>query len=213
MMTPQTQSNSPRIAAIVLAAGQSIRMGCPKLLLHIKGKSLVRHVVENALASSAHEVIVVLGYQADQVAYQLKGLNVKLVHNPSFAQGQSTSVIAGLRAVRLDADGVVVMMGDQPFVGPDIINALIRRHYDTRCLIAVPQYEGKNGAPVLFDRTLFPELMASTGDKGGRDLIRKHAGSVQIVPIQSSLAAKDADTREEYEELLQAICTTTDATR
>ncbi len=190
------------ISGIILAAGRSVRMGQPKLLLELQGKSLVRHVVENALSSHLDEVLVVIGNDAERVRAEIQSYPVRTVENPLFAEGQSTSLKAGMREIRDDADAVIVLMADQPFVGPEIIDAIIDHYRDERCSIVAPEYDGQIGAPVLFDRSLFPELLTVSGDKGGRDIVRSHREQVHVVKFDSALAAKDIDTWQEYQEII-----------
>src|SRR5262249_35198921 len=155
-----------RVAGIVLAAGRSTRMGGPnKLLEEINGKPLVRIAAEQALASRASPVIVVTGHQKERVERALAGLPVKLVHNPEFAQGLSTSLKAGIAAVPAEADGAVVALGDMPQVGAVLIDRLIGAFAPERgALVVIPTIEGKRGNPVLWARRFFPDLLKVEGD-------------------------------------------------
>ena len=186
-----------RIAAIVLAAGRSIRMGGPnKLLADIKGKPLVRIAVEEALASRADPVIVVTGHERERVETALAGLAVRFVHNPDFAQGLSTSLKAGLAAVPADADGAVVCLGDMPQVRAALIDRLIAALDPARgALIAIPTIAGKRGNPVVWSRRFFPELSALEGDVGARHLIGGYGEAVVEVPAEAA-AFVDVDTPE-----------------
>ena len=162
-----------RIAAVILAAGRSTRMGGPnKLLAEIGGRPLVRIAAEQALASRARPVIVVTGHQRDKVEAALEGLDVQRVHNPNFAEGLSTSVKAGLAAVPDDVDGAIVCLGDMPQVSAPLIDKLIAAFDPERgALVVVPTIDGKRGNPVVWARRFFPELMALDGDIGARHLI------------------------------------------
>lgn len=193
------------ISGIILAAGKSVRMGRAKLLLELQGKSLVRHVVENALASHLDQVLVVVGKDATLVSGEIDGYPVRIVENPMFAEGQSTSLKTGMREIHPDSEAVIVLMADQPFVRPEVINAIIERYRDNRCSIVAPEYDGQIGSPVLFDRRLFPDLLAVTGDKGGRDIVRDHREEVRVVKFDSTLPAKDIDTWDEYQEVVGNI--------
>ncbi len=186
-----------RIAAIVLAAGRSTRMGGPnKLLADIKGKPLVRIAVEEALASRADPVIVVTGHERDRVESVLAGLTVRFVHNPDFAQGLSTSLKAGLAAVPADADGAIVCLGDMPQVRAALIDRLIAALDPVRgALIAIPTIAGKRGNPVVWSRRFFPELAALEGDVGARHLIGGYGEAVVEVPADAA-AFVDVDTPE-----------------
>ena len=185
-----------RIAAIVLAAGRSTRMGGPnKLLAEINNTPLVRIAAQEALASRARPVIVVTGHQRQQVEVALRGLDVKLVHNPDYAEGLSTSVKAGIAAAPDDVDGVIVCLGDMPQVNAPLIDKLLGAFDPEKgALVAVPTIGGKRGNPVVWSRRFFPELAALQGDTGARHLIASFPEAVTEVPLSGSAALVDVDT-------------------
>lgn len=187
-----------RVAAVILAAGRSTRMGGPnKLLAEIGGRPLIRIAAEQALASRARPLIVVTGHERDKVAAALAGLDVRLVHNPDFAEGLSTSVKVGLGAVPEDADAAVVCLGDMPQVSADLIDRLIGAFDPERgALVVVPTIAGKRGNPVVWSRRFFPELMALEGDVGARHVIGRYAEAVTEVPVADGAALTDIDTPE-----------------
>jgi len=187
-----------RIAGLVLAAGRSTRMGGPnKLLEEINGKPLVRIVAEQALASRASPVIVVTGHQRERVERALAGLPVTVVHNPDFADGLSTSLRAGIKAVPPDADGAIVTLGDMPQVSAKLIDRLIAAFDPERgALVVIPTIDGKRGNPVLWARRFFPDLLAVEGDIGARHLIAGYAEAVAEVAIEDAAALTDIDTPE-----------------
>ncbi|HYA04964.1 MAG TPA: molybdopterin-binding/glycosyltransferase family 2 protein [Xanthobacteraceae bacterium] len=186
------------IAALVLAAGRSSRMGGPnKLLAEIAGKPLIRIVVEQALASRARPVIVVTGHQRNQVEAALAGLAVKFVHNPHFAEGLGTSLKAGIAALPAEVDGAIVCLGDMPQVDASLIDRLIGAlDPDKGALVVVPTIDGKRGNPVVWSRRFFPDLMAVEGDVGARHLIGRYAEAVTEVPSSGAAALTDIDTPE-----------------
>jgi molybdenum cofactor cytidylyltransferase len=192
---PGTDGNR-NVAAIILAAGRSTRMGGPnKLLAELGGKTLVRIVTEQALASKAKGVIVVTGHQAEQVEKALQGLKVKFVRNPDFAAGLASSVKAGVAAVPDHADGAVICLGDMPLISADLIDRLIEAFApDSGNLIAVPVSDGRRGNPVLWSRRFFNELMTLDGDIGARHLIARHSEAVAEVPVEGHGAFLDIDT-------------------
>jgi molybdenum cofactor cytidylyltransferase len=192
---------SRNVAAIVLAAGRSTRMGGPnKLLAELDGRKLVRIVTEQALASKATEVIVVSGHQADLVEQALAGLKVKFVRNPDFAGGLASSVKAGIGAVPANADGALVCLGDMPLMSAQLLDRLIEAFEPDRGhLIAVPVSDGRRGNPVLWSRRFFRELMTLDGDVGARHLIAKHAEAVAEVPVEGESAFLDIDTPQALE--------------
>jgi molybdenum cofactor cytidylyltransferase len=197
---PKAEGNH-HVAAIILAAGRSTRMGGPnKLLAELSGKKLVRIATEQALASKASEVIVVTGHQADLVEQALAGLKVKFVRNPDFAGGLASSVKAGISAVSRDADGAVICLGDMPLIDAGLIDRLIEAFAPDRGnLIVVPVADGRRGNPVLWSRRFFKELMTLDGDIGARHLIARHAEAVADVPVEGNGAFLDIDTPQALE--------------
>ena len=200
---PQPRAEPPalaprRVAAVVLAAGRSTRMGGPnKLLADIARRPLVRIAAEEALASRAKPVIVVTGHQREQVETALAGLPVQFVHNPDFADGLGTSVRAGLAAVPADADGAIVCLGDMPQVDAGLIDRLIAAFDpDQGALVVMPTFEGRRGNPVLWSRRFFPDLTAIEGDVGARHLIGRYSEAVVEVPLAGKAALVDVDTPE-----------------
>jgi molybdenum cofactor cytidylyltransferase len=203
---PQPRENfetdgNRNVAAIILAAGRSTRMGGPnKLLAELGGKPLVRTVTEQALASKAQSVIVVTGHQAEQVEKALHGLKVKFVRNPDFAEGLASSVKAGVAAVADSADGAVICLGDMPLISSNLIDRLIEAFAPDRGhLIAVPVSDNRRGNPVLWSRRFFNELMALDGDIGARHLIARHSEAVAEVPVEGFGAFLDIDTPQTLE--------------
>ncbi len=191
------------VAALVLAAGRSSRMGGPnKLLAEIGGRPLVRIVVEAALASRARPVIVVTGHQREGVEAALGGLPVDFVQNPNFANGLSSSLRAGIAALPAQADAVIVCLGDMPQVEAPMVDRLIGAlDPDKGALIAVPTIEGQRGNPVVWSRRVFPDLMTVEGDIGARHLIGRYSEAVVEVPLTGTAALTDIDTPE----VLQAV--------
>jgi molybdenum cofactor cytidylyltransferase len=198
---PLAGDGNRNVAAVILAAGRSTRMGGPnKLLAELNGKALVRIVTEQALASKAQGVIVVTGHQADQVERALAGLKVKFVRNGDFADGLASSVKTGIAAVPADADGAVVCLGDMPLIDAHLIDRLIETFAPDRGnLIAVPVSDGRRGNPVLWSRRFFGELMTLDGDIGARHLIARHGEAVAEVPVEGHGAFLDIDTPQALE--------------
>ncbi len=191
----ETMRQAPRIAALVLAAGRSTRMGWEnKLLADVAGVPIVRRVVATALASAARPVHVVLGHQADAVRSALAGLDVTFVENPHFADGLSASLKAGLAALPSGVDGAVVMLGDMPEIPPDLLDRMIAGFAPKEGRsIVVPVAVGKRGNPVLWGRAYFGEMGAVSGDTGAKHLLGVHAD--EIVEIAADVAVHtDIDT-------------------
>ncbi len=186
----------PRIAALLLAAGQSRRMGGPnKLLAEIDGRPMVARVAQRLLSSHARPIVAVLGNQADAVDTALGKLPVERVRNPGFAEGLSTSLKRGLQALSPECDGVIVCLGDMPLVTGRDLDRLIAAFnpLEGRAII-VPTRHGKRGNPVLWARRFFPEMAELAGDVGAKHLIGEHAELVAEVEMDSDGVLVDVDT-------------------
>lgn len=195
------------IAGIVLAAGSSTRLGRPKQLLPVQGEPLLRFTLQRILTTSLDVVYVVLGHRADEIAASIADLPVHIVANPNAEQGQSTSVLAGLRAVVPTAsNAVMVLLGDQPQVNPSVVNALIARWQEVHTGVVAPRYTDGIGNPIVFDRSVLPELMTLSGDTGARAIVRAHQerGDISLVAVDAP-APRDVDTEADYEALLASL--------
>lgn len=185
----------PGVAAVVLAAGRSRRMGgSNKLLADFAGKPLVRHAVEAALASRASPVIVVTGHMEPEIRAVLDGLDVRFVQNTDYAEGLSTSMRAGIAALPGECDGALFCLGDMPGITTALIDRLIDAFAPEKGrLIVVPTFEGKRGNPVLFSTRFRDAMSRIEGDVGARHLIGANAESV--VEVAADMAALiDVDT-------------------
>jgi len=190
-----------RIAAIVLAAGRSSRMGPHnKLLETIDGKTIVARVVGAAISSGSDPVIVVTGFEADRIEAALRGLSVTFAHNAQFAKGMSSSIKAGLKAIPKDCDGALILLGDMPEVEASDIEALIAA-FAGREAICVPVRDGRQGNPVLWGASYFREMIDLTGDAGAKSLIVRHAEHVIEVPLASNGIFADVDTPDDLARL------------
>ena len=194
----EAKPQGPRIGALLLAAGQSRRMGGPnKLLAAIDGTPMVAHVARRLLASRARPIVAVLGNQADTVDIALGKLPVKRVRNPEFAAGLSTSLKRGIAALPSDLDGVIVCLGDMPLISGRHLERLIAAFnpLEGRAII-VPTRRGKRGNPVLWSRQFFPEMTGLAGDVGAKNLIGEHAEFVAEVEMDDAAVLVDIDTPE-----------------
>jgi molybdenum cofactor cytidylyltransferase len=187
------------IAAIVLAAGTSTRMGRQKLTLPMPdGRPLVRVAVEQVLGAGLDDTVVVLGGDAEAVGAAVAGLPVRTVVNARYAEGQSTSIRAGLDALSPGTTAALVALGDQPLPDPGVITRLIAALRTTGRPIVVPLYRDGRGNPVLFAAELFGELRAVAGDRGGRGVVARDPGRVAEVSVDAPMPA-DIDTPADYE--------------
>lgn len=192
------------ITALVLAAGRSQRMGTPKLLLTLCGSTLVARVVAAARASRCDDVLVVLGEMADRVGMEVRTAGARTVFNPRYREGMGTSIAAGIAALAPGCDAVVVLLGDQPCVGADAINALIDAHRTTGKPLVASRYENVVGAPTLIARSFFAEAVSLSGDVGARPLFARHPELVAEVPVPPAVAW-DVDTPEDLARLRQMV--------
>jgi molybdenum cofactor cytidylyltransferase len=188
------------VAGLLLAAGESKRMGQPKQLLDWRGVPFVRSVAETALQSELSPVVVVTGAYAEEVEQALEGLDVQIVRNPLWAEGQSTSMIAGLNQLPPETQAVVMMLADQPQIPHSLVDTLVENHAAHFSPIVATMVDHRRGNPVLFDRRTFPALFEVTGDAGGRKIFSKFR--VQYVPWLDSRIALDVDSMEDYHNLL-----------
>jgi molybdenum cofactor cytidylyltransferase len=192
---------SGQIAALILAAGASSRMGRPKQLLDWGGRPLVRAAAEVALAAGLDPVLAVVGGAQEAVEAALAELPLRIVPNADYADGQSTSLRAGIAALGPEVEAVVVLLGDQPFVSAAIVARLLAEWRASRAPIVAPVYAGQRGNPVLFARAIFPELLAVQGDQGARAVLAADQARVLLVPFDDARPLSDIDTPEDYETL------------
>jgi len=191
------------IAGIVLAAGRSARMAPRnKLLMPIGGMPMIRRVTASVLESGVSPVVVVTGYEADRIVEALNGLDVTSVTNPSYADGISTSLKAGLETVSPTADGVLICLGDMPEIEIPVIHALLAA-FTGPDAICVPVHRGRRGNPVLWGRKYFAEMMALTGDAGAKPLMARHTNSPIGVEVATDSIFEDVDSPADLARLKQ----------
>ena len=187
-----------RVAGVVLAAGDSRRLGQLKQLVNWRGRPLVWYAVQAALGGGLSPVVVVIGAQAQSVHQVLADERVIFVENPEWADGMSTSLNAGLAEVEEHAEAVVLLLSDMPFVDEALVRALVKEHRHTLSPLVAPRAGGRRANPVLFDRVTFPALHAVQGDHGGRGLFQ-HFPKVWIEWDESILF--DLDSPEDLRRL------------
>jgi molybdenum cofactor cytidylyltransferase len=185
-------------AGIILAAGCSKRFGANKLLARLNGRPVIAWVVRAALGSRLARIVLVLGHERRRVLEALGGLppdeRVATVFNPRYAEGQSTSLRAGLERVAADCSAAMFLLGDQPRIRAEVIDRLLERWRGSGAKIAVPVHAGKRGNPVVFDRAYFPAIFGIEGDKGARDLIAANPQQVLEVAFDDPGLFLDVDT-------------------
>ena len=189
-------------AIIILAAGKSSRLGHPKQLLPFKGKSLINHCIETAKKVSAH-VLVTTGAERMRIESEIKDDAVLVVHNPEWEEGMASSIRHGLSYLTENLQNitsVILMVCDQPFVSVELLHNLIVEQEKTLKSIVASYYSEIAGTPVLFDKSIFPELMELTGDIGARKIIARHKDNLATVAFP--LGNVDMDTAEDYRKLM-----------
>jgi molybdenum cofactor cytidylyltransferase len=187
------------IWAILLAAGQATRFGRCKQLMPIGGQPLLAHVLGTLRRSRVDEIVVVLGAYADEIRRQVDFEGARVVLNPDYAAGMSTSIQAGLRALAPTADAAMIVLADQPLVTTATLDMLIGEYRRTGAQVILPTYNGFRGNPVVVDRTLFPEMMEIRGDTGCRAIFGDHSDSIVKVAVDDSGVLTDIDTPEDLE--------------
>ena len=191
------------IAAIILAAGASRRMGQPKQLLSYRGQTLLGHVIQCAIASSCSPVIVILGANAEKIEPEIARLPIKIVKNTEWDEGISSSIRCGITYVQehlLNIDAVVFLTGDQPFISAEIIEQIINIYQPTNQLIVASNYGKSTGIPALFTCHFFSELMELKGDRGAKKIISQYQYLVHQIDFLGG--AIDLDTLENYQQLI-----------
>ena len=186
------------MAGIVLAAGTSTRMGQNKLFFALEGETILRRAVGRATAAGLDPVIVVLGYEADRARHELAGLPCRTVVNPDYERDINLSLRTGLAALPAEARAAVVMLADMPFVTTSMIATLVERYRKSTSPLVISDYAGVNAPPMLYDRSLFPELEAMEGEGCGKQVVRRHKSEAEAVPWPAAALA-DLDVPDDYE--------------
>ena len=192
------RDRSTFVSAILLAAGESKRMGKPKLLLPLGSGTILGKTADNLQSSQVDEVIVVLGAEAQEMKKAIAGKPVKVVFNPNYRQGMSTSLIIGLKQVSARAQRVMVALCDQPLIEKKTYNRLIEESFNSGKGITVPTYQAKRGNPIIFSTSYKDELMGLEGDVGGREILRRHPDDVLEVAVDSESIIININTMDEY---------------
>jgi molybdenum cofactor cytidylyltransferase len=197
------------ISAILLGAGESKRMKVNKLSLPWGRETVFEHCFNTLFRSTAQEIIVVLNPRNKGMKRQFEKRfagttkKVKITFNPYYERGMSTSIHKGLQVMDSKSNGILISLGDQPFLKTRTINVLLRAFREAKGEIIVPSFRGVNGHPVVFHRKYEKELLKSRGDTGGRPILLKHSKQIKTIPVRSEGVVKDIDTREDYQEALR----------
>jgi molybdenum cofactor cytidylyltransferase len=196
------------VAGVLLAAGSASRMGSNKMLLPVGGESVLRGAARRALAAGLEPLLVVLGHQAEQAAGELAGLPCRTVLNPAFAQGITTSLQAGIAAAAAlpampeGPAAALVMLADMPLVTTAMIAGLVGRYRATAAPLVISDYAGVTAPPMLYDRGLFEEILAMSGESCGKQVVRRHRARAEVLAWPAAALA-DIDLPEDYARLVQ----------
>ena len=195
------------IAAVVLSAGESSRMGSPKALLPISGVPFIEEIVRALKGTKIDRIIVVLGHHAEEIRKRIAHLPVTFVLNRDYAKGQLSSLIVAIRSLAAEkttekVDGVLVHLVDHPFISPALVDHMIDRFYETKKLIVIPRCGGRRGHPVIFSSRLFPELLSAPLEKGAKVVVHAHRDETLEIETDFAGVTIDIDTPEEYRQYL-----------
>lgn len=188
------------IAAVVLSAGESSRMGRPKALLPIDGQSFIEKIVGALKQSGIARIVVVLGFNADEMRRQVEHLPVEIIVNPDYQQGQLSSLQAAIRHLQTteSCDGMLVHLVDHPYIDSKLVRLMIERFGDSGNVIVVPRHRGKRGHPVIFSKRLFQELLDAPRDQGAKAVVNAHRGETLEIDTEDVGITLDIDTPELY---------------
>ncbi len=187
------------ISAILLAAGESKRMGANKLTLPWGKKTVLEKTFENLIRSKVKEIVVVLNKRMkEEVKKYLNRRKVKVVFNPYYKRGMSSSIKYGLRFIDPKTTGILIGLGDQPLIKTKTVNTLIRKFVQSKKGIVLPSFEGQRGNPVIFHKRYLNELLKLRGDTGGRSIVKRYPEDTLVVPVRSKGVIKDVDTWKDY---------------
>jgi len=195
--------NIEHCGIIILAAGESKRLGNPKQLLSFGGNTLLARVAKTACASDLYPVIAVLGANAEKIKSTLNIHGIHIVTNEDWQEGMASSIRKGLSTMMdlfPQVDGVIMLVCDQPYLEHGLIKTLIEAQRDAGLPAAAAFYGGKPGTPALFHKALFPDLMSLSGDTGARRILADKKND--MVKIDFKMGVVDIDTQEDYERLL-----------
>jgi molybdenum cofactor cytidylyltransferase len=191
-----------KVGIILLAAGGSSRLGKPKQLLRYKNQTLLQYSLNEALASNAQSVVVILGSNADILEKEISGKKIHVAINTQWNEGMASSIRTGIKAVtEIDSsiEGIILLVCDQPFINADLLNNLITTHKKTNKGIVACTYENTFGPPVFFHQTFFPELLQLKGDVGARSIVQQHIDDVEAIPFPEG--TYDIDTDADYQKI------------
>jgi molybdenum cofactor cytidylyltransferase len=203
MPPSELNDRSGPVAGILLAAGMSSRMGSNKLLFELNGESVLRGAAQRALAGGLAPLLVVVGHEADRSRAELAGLACQVVVNPGYENGITTSLHKGIAAVPPEVGAAMVMLADMPFVTPEMIAGLIARYRTSQAPLVISVYgetDRVTAPPMLYDRSLFGEILTMTGGSCGKQVVKRHRHEAEVLSWPAT-ALTDIDVPDDYARL------------
>jgi len=192
------------ITAVLLAAGESRRMGDFKQLLRLGEKTFVAHCADQLLASGVGELIVVTGHREGDVRQALGDRPVRFAHNADYRSGMASSIKCGIRAATEKARGFLIALVDQPQIQAETIRHLIQVFEKGKPRIVIPRYDGRNGHPIILDERLRDEILNMNEEDGLRQVVREHEGETRRIDVSSRAVVDDCDLPEDYDRMLSS---------
>lgn len=188
------------ISAVILSAGESSRMGRPKALLPIDGRTFIERIVASLEHGGIERIVVVLGFNAEELRRQIAHLPVEILVNPDFQLGQLSSLQVAVRHLQADKNchGMMVHLVDHPYIDPQLVQLMLRRFDESKPLIVVPRYRGKRGHPVIFSSSLFADLLNAPMDEGAKAVVNAHRDQTLEIETEDVGITLDIDTPELY---------------
>jgi molybdenum cofactor cytidylyltransferase len=190
------------IAGLILAAGESSRMGTDKALLNYRGRTFLETLLATLREAGLDRIAVVLGHHAEEIQQAVSLQQVQVVINPDYRLGQTSSLQAGLRALGItDFEGIVMCLVDHPAISADVLRKLLEGFKQSQASVVIPTFRGQRGHPVMIDRSLFKELMDLTPDSGADTVVRKYREKTLFVEVEDPGVLLDVDDPETYRRL------------
>lgn len=194
---------NPSIYAVILAAGESSRMGSPKALLQIKGNTFLQHLVDTVRRAGLENISVVLGHDAENIRSKFPELPVQFIINENYHKGQLSSIQTAIKNIPTDVDAILVCPIDRPMVSSGLIQKLISEFIISKPPVVIPTFDAKRGHPIIFSSSLFPEIMRAPNDVGARAVVWAHHNEVVEVLTNEEGILINIDTPELYEKYIQ----------
>jgi molybdenum cofactor cytidylyltransferase len=189
---------------IILAAGNSSRMGEPKQLMKFNNKTFLQHIIEESREANLDPVICVTGYESEQISRAVMGIPVTIVYNEQWSEGMGTGISAGIKQLLpSDVDSVILAVSDQPYVSSDLFAKMLTLKDQSGKRIVASSYAGTLGTPVLFDREYFNQLKSLQGNMGAKNIVSGNMADVCSVEFEKG--SFDIDTKEDYIKLISEI--------